>query len=106
MLLTHLAQSGVVVPDAVTAILTSLVSFLLVMGAKQILSAFKVDLSGYVAAATAVIVTILVAFANGLLGQIPPALAPFAEEVLRLIALLLAAVGPFGLYRVYRNLKR
>lgn len=106
MLFSHLLQVvAPVVPDVVVAIITSAVSFLLVQGAKEVLGWFNVDLSGLVAGATAVIVTVIVAFLNGLLGQIPAGFVPLVDELLKLLVLLLGALGPFGIYHTYKGLK-
>lgn len=98
--LLHLLQ--VVVTGVETAILTAAVSFLVIQTLKAILSLFGVDLSSQATAITAVIVMVLVAFINGLLVQIPAPLVPFAEELQRLLDLLLAALGPLGIHFTFR----
>lgn len=94
---------AVVLPEAFVALITAGVTFLLVQGAKEVLSIFKIDLSGYVAAATAITVSIIVAFVNGLLGQIPVAWETIANAILNLLVVLLGTLGPFGIFRVYKG---
>ena len=97
----------VVIPTIIVTILTGLTGFIVTQGVKEILSLFKVDLSSYAAAATALIVSVVLALLNGLLGQIPAAWGPLAQELLNLLALLLSAVVPtFGFFRVYKNIKK
>lgn len=102
-LLAHLM--AVVVPDAIVALISAGVTFLLVQGAKEVLRIFHVDLSGMVAGVAAILVALIVAFLNGLLGQIPAAFQPLADELLRLLVLLLGALGPFAFYRAYREFR-
>lgn len=101
--LAHLLQ--VVVTTTETALITALVSFVVIQGIKELLVLFKVDLSDQAAGITSVIVVAIVALLNGVLLQIPPALVPFADELQKLLDLLLMALGPFGLYRTYLGLK-
>lgn len=104
MLFSHLLS--VVLPDALVALVVAGVSFLIAQGVKEVLALFHVDLSGQAAALTAAIVAVIVAFANGLLAQIPVEMEPLAEAILRIIVILLGVVGPFGIFRVYRAFKR
>lgn len=103
MLFSHFLS--VVLPDALVALVVAGVSFLIAQGVKEVLAVFHVDLSGPAAALTAAVVAVFVAFANGLLAQIPPEMEPLAEAILRIIVILLGTVGPFGIFRVYRGLK-
>ncbi len=95
----------VVITAAETALISALVSFLVIEGLKELAALFGVDLTGQAAAITAVIVTAIVALLNGLLIQIPANLVPFAEELQRLLDLLIAALGPFGFFRIYKGIK-
>ena len=94
-----------VVTAVETALISALVSFLVVQGLKELLALFNVDLTGQAAAVTAVIVTAIVALLNGLLIQIPTSWVPIAEELQRLLDLLIGALGPFGLFRIYKGIK-
>lgn len=102
MLLSHLLQSSVVVPDALVVLITAGLMFLVTQGIKEILRLTGIDLSGYAAALVAALVGIVVAFLNGLLAFIPVALAPLAAELLNLLVLLLSG---YGVYRIYRALR-
>ncbi len=95
----------VVVTAAEAALITALVSFVVMQTIKEIASLFGVDLSNQAAAITALVVSLIIALVNGLLIQIPANFVPFAEEIQRLLDLLLAALGPFGLFRVYKGIK-
>lgn len=97
--------ADVVLPSVLVALLSAGVTFVLMQGAKEVLRIFHVDLSGMVAGVSAIIVSILVAFLNGLLGQIPLPFQPLADELLKLLALLLGALGPFAIYRAYREFR-
>lgn len=101
----HSLLSQVVVSTAETALITALVSFVVIQGIKELMVLFGVDLSGTAAGVTAAVVVVIITLLNGLLVQIPANLVPFAEEVQKLLDLLIAALGPFGLFRVYRGIK-
>lgn len=101
----HSLLSQVVVSTAETALITALVSFVVIQGIKELMVLFGVDLSGTAAGVTAAVVVVIITLLNGLLVQIPANLVPFAEEVQKLLDLLIAALGPFGLFRVYKGIK-
>jgi hypothetical protein len=102
-----LLQSGVVVPSYVVALITSLVAAGVALGIKEILAGTGVNLSDFATGLTAVVAGIIIAFLNGLLGQIPVNFAPFASEILNLLVLLLGAVfGPLSLMHVYKSVRR
>lgn len=103
MYLSPLMQ--VVVTATETALITALVSFVVIQGVKELMLLFGVDLSGVSAGVISAVVVAIVALLNGLLFQIPANLVPFAEELQKLLDLLIAALGPFGIYRVYRGIK-
>ncbi len=96
----------VVVSAAETALITALVTFVVMQGVKEFLTLFGVDLSGVAAGVITAVVAVIIVALNGFLGQIPANFVPFAEELQRLLDLLLGALGPFGLFRIYKNLKR
>lgn len=95
----------VVVTVAETALITALVTFLVMQGVKEFLTLFGVDLSGVAAGLITAIVAVIVAGLNGILFQIPAGWVPLAEELQRLLDLLLGVLGPFGLFRIYRGIK-
>lgn len=101
--LAHLLQ--VVVSTAETALITAVVSFVVIQGIKELMLLFHVDLSGQAAGIVSVVVVLIVTVLNGLLMQIPANLVPFAEELQKLLDLLIAALGPFGFFRIYRGIK-
>jgi hypothetical protein len=107
MLHSLLLQSGVVVPSYVVALITSLVAAAVALGIKEILAGTGVNLSDFATGLTAVVVGIIVAFLNGLLGQIPVNFAPLANELLNLLVLLLSALfGPLSLMHIYKAVRR
>lgn len=101
--LAHFLQ--IVVTTTETALITALVTFVVIQGVKELLVLFGVDLSNQAAGIVSAVVVALVALLNGVLGQIPANLVPFAAELQKLLDLLLMALGPFGLYRTYLGIK-
>lgn len=103
MLLSPLMQ--VVVSAVETALITAVATFVVIQGVKEVMLVFGVDLSGVSAGVVSAIVVVIVTLLNGLLIQIPANLVPFAEELQKLLDLLIGALGPFGLYRTYKGIK-
>jgi uncharacterized protein YacL len=92
-----LFQSGVVLPDALVVIISGAIMFLATEGLKAVGAWLKIDLSGFAAGLTAIIVGLVVATLNGWLAMVPIQFAPFVNEVLTLLVLLLSGLG---FYRV------
>ena len=89
-------------PPEIVAFVTGVVAFAVTQGIKVALNTFGVDLSGYAAAITALLVNIALAFGAGLLAKVPTDLQGF---VLQALVLLIGILTTFGSHRVYTALK-
>ncbi len=87
-------------PPELQALIAALVIFAVTEGLKVVAGWFKLDLSGFAAGLSAALVTVVVAFLNGLLGQVP---AQYADAVNLALLLLVSILGAFGVHGIKKQ---
>lgn len=100
----QLLQGGtaVVVDPVVTAFVTGFVSFLLTQGVKALVAMTGVDLTGFLAAAVAFVVNIIIDQVNGLLALQS---ADASTVIVKILVLLVSLASMYGIHYTYRGLK-
>lgn len=88
-------------PEIFVSLLTVAVAFFVAQGVKGFLAVFKVDLSGYAAAFTAVIVGAIIFFIEGVIGIFPPESQEMIVTILQAVATVL---GMFGVHKTYKGI--
>ena len=89
-------------PEVFINLLTVLIAFIVTQGIKGLLEVAKIDLSGYSAAITALLVGTIIFFLEGVLGIFPP---ETQESVLMIMQAIASILGAFGVHKTYRGLK-
>ena len=90
-----------VLPEIFVSLLAVGVGFLVAQGIKGLLAVFGLDLSGYAAAFTAVLVGALVVFIQGFVGLFPPESQEMIVVILNAVGTIL---GMFGVHKTYKGL--
>ena len=88
-------------PVEIVGLIALVVAFLVAQGVKGLLALFKIDVSGYAAAFTAVAVGAVVFFAEGIVGLFPADVQQIIVSILQALSLIL---GMFGAHKTYKGL--
>lgn len=87
-------------PIEIVALITLIISFLVMQGAKSLLANFGWDLSGKVAMFTAILVGSIVFFIEGFVGMFP---VDVQQVVVTVLQALIAVLGMFGVHKTVKG---
>lgn len=87
--------------DAILALVTILVTFLVVQGLKSVSQLLGQDLSGIAAAVVAVVVGALMFLLNSLFALVPGPWQPVAQATVLIVVI---GLGAFGAHYVYKRM--
>lgn len=90
-------------PEALVAVISAGIAFLVTQFLKWVGGLVGVDISGWGSFITAALVTIVVGIVNNLLGYVPLEFESVVQVIFQLLIVLLGAMGIHGFYKLSKK---